>query len=104
MPPRHGSTRKPRPMNLQQLRYVVSTADEGTMTHAAAANHVAQPALSRAIRALEAELGVTVFDRKGRGVRLTGDGAEVVAIARRILADVDRLGAVGQKQVLRVCA
>lgn len=91
-------------MNLQQLRYVVSTADEGTMTQAAAANHVAQPALSRAIRALEAELGVTVFDRKGRGVRLTGDGAEVVAIARRILADVDRLGAVGQKQVLRVCA
>lgn len=91
-------------MNLQQLRYVVATADAGTMTRAAELLHVAQPALSRAVRALESELGVTVFERKGRGVRLTRRGRDVVAIARRILADVDRLGAIAAGETLRVCA
>jgi DNA-binding transcriptional LysR family regulator len=91
-------------MNLQQLRYVVATADEGTMTRAAAALHVAQPALSRAIRALEAEIDVAVFERDGRGVRVTRQGREVVALARRILADVDRIAALGAMTALRVCA
>lgn len=91
-------------MNLQQLRYLVTTAELGTMTHAAETLHVAQPALSRAVRSLEREIGVTVFERKGRGIHTTRDGHEVVAIARRILADVDRLGALGERQVLRVCA
>jgi DNA-binding transcriptional LysR family regulator len=91
-------------MNLQQLRYLVATADEGTMTRAAEALHVAQPALSRAVRGLEGEIGVTVFERMGRGVGITRDGREVVAIARRILSEVDRLGTIGERQVLRVCA
>ncbi|MFO7278889.1 MAG: LysR family transcriptional regulator [Thermoanaerobacterales bacterium] len=88
-------------MNLQQLRYLVATADEGTMTRAAAALHVAQPALSRGIRGLEVELGITAFERRGRGVTLTPEGAEAVAIARRVLAEVDRLTAIGR---LRVCS
>lgn len=89
-------------MNLQQLRYLVTTADEGTMTRAAEALHVAQPALSRAVRGLEREIGVTVFERKGRGIRVTRDGLEVIAGARRILAEVDRLGTIGGRQTLRV--
>jgi LysR family transcriptional regulator, cyn operon transcriptional activator len=91
-------------MNLQQLRYLVATADEGTMTRAAEALHVAQPALSRAVRAVESEIGVTVFERTGRGVRITRQGREVVGIARRILSDLDRLAAVGASETLRVCA
>jgi LysR family transcriptional regulator, cyn operon transcriptional activator len=91
-------------MNLQQLRYVVATADEGTMTQAAASLHVAQPALSRAVRALEAEIDVAVFERDGRGVRLTREGREVVALARRVLADVDRIAIVGAPSALRVSA
>jgi LysR family cyn operon transcriptional activator len=91
-------------MNLQQLRYLVATADEGTMTRAAAVLHVAQPALSRAVRALEREIGVTVFEREGRGVTITRQGREVVRIARRILADVERLAAVGAHETLQVCA
>jgi LysR family cyn operon transcriptional activator len=55
-------------MNLQQLRYLVATADEGTMTSAATACHVAQPVLTRAVRALERELGVLLLRRRGRGV------------------------------------
>jgi DNA-binding transcriptional LysR family regulator len=91
-------------MNLQQLRYIVATADEGTMTRAAERLHVAQPALSRAVRALEREIGVTVFERKGRGVRITRQGEDVVAGARRILSELDRLMTLGRQPVLQVCA
>lgn len=91
-------------MNLQQLRYVVATADEGTMTRAAASLHVAQPALSRAVRALEAEIDGALFERDGRDVRVTRHGREVVALARRVLADVDRIASLGASTVLRVCA
>jgi LysR family transcriptional regulator, cyn operon transcriptional activator len=82
-------------MDLRQLRYLVATADHGTMTAAARALHVAQPALSRAIRSLERELGVEVFARDGRGVVLTERGADVVAAARRVLLAVDEVAALG---------
>ncbi|MBN2623037.1 MAG: LysR family transcriptional regulator [Acidimicrobiales bacterium] len=91
-------------MNLQQLRYIVATADEGTMTRAAETIHVAQPALSRAIRSFEREIGVTVFERKGRGVRITREGADVIAGARRILSEVERLSSIGTSHALRVCS
>ena len=91
-------------MNLRQLRYVIATADEGTMTRAAAEVHVAQPALSRAVRALEAEIGVTVFERDGRGLRVTRQGREVVALARRIVDDVQRITHLRDTTVLRVSA
>jgi LysR family cyn operon transcriptional activator len=91
-------------MNLQQLRYVIATAHVGTMTAAAAELHVAQPALSRAVRALETELGVTIFARHGRGLRLTAEGRDVVAIACRIVAEVERLSLLGNPGVLRVSA
>lgn len=74
------------------------------MTRAAASLHVAQPALSRAIRALEAEIDVAVFERDGRGIRVTRQGREVVALARRILTDVDRIAGLGEPAGLRVCA
>jgi DNA-binding transcriptional LysR family regulator len=91
-------------MNLQQLRYVIATAHVGTMTAAAADLHVAQPALSRAVRALETELGVTIFARHGRGLRLTAEGRDVVAIACRIVAEVERLSLLGTPGVLKVTA
>ncbi len=78
-------------MNIQQLTYLVETADQGSMTAAAARLFVAQPALSRAVRALERELGVTVFARSPRGVRLTDDGEVVVARARRVLRSLAAL-------------
>lgn len=78
-------------MNIQQLRYVVATADLGSMTAAAAALFVAQPALSRAVRQLERELDVTIFRRAGRGIALTSQGEAVVARARRVLRSIDAL-------------
>ncbi|MGI5202054.1 LysR family transcriptional regulator [Spirillospora sp. CA-108201] len=78
-------------MNLRQLRYVVATADHGTMTSAAQALYVAQPALSRAVRELERELGLELFARSGRGVVLTSAGEQVVRQARVALDAVDAI-------------
>ncbi|MEV5830594.1 LysR family transcriptional regulator [Spirillospora sp. NPDC052242] len=78
-------------MNLRQLRYVVATADHGTMTSAAQALYVAQPALSRAVRELERELGLELFARSGRGVVLTPVGEQVVRRARAALEAVDAI-------------
>lgn len=95
-------------MNLRQLRYVVATADHGTMTSAAQALYVAQPALSRAVRELERELGAELFARSGRGVVLTSVGEQVVRHARIALGAVDAIEAVtrgsGRGSELRIAA
>lgn len=94
-------------MNIQQLRYVVATAEAGSMTAAAATLYVAQPALSRAVRLLERELDVTLFTRAGRGVVLTADGEVFAARARRVLRSIDALrdiGETGDRDVLVIAA
>ncbi|MET9068373.1 LysR family transcriptional regulator [Streptosporangium sandarakinum] len=86
-------------MNLQQLRYVVATAEHRTMTDAAKSLYIAQPALSRAIRDLERELGMTLFARSGRGVVVTAQGRRVVKLAREALdavREIEELSAHGQ--------
>ncbi|WP_169946264.1 LysR family transcriptional regulator [Microbispora sp. H11081] len=85
-------------MNLQQLRYVVATAEHRTMTDAARSLYIAQPALSRAIRDLERELGMTLFARSGRGVVVTAQGRRVVKLAREALdavAEIEALATQG---------
>lgn len=72
----------------------MATADHGSMTAAAAALYVAQPALSRAIRHLEREVDVTLFRRSGRSVVLTSAGADFARRARSALASIDALHAV----------
>lgn len=76
-------------MDLRQLRAVVAVVDEGGFTKAAATLHVAQPSLSQSIKALEAELGVALFDRVGRRVLLTAAGRALLPAARQALHDVD---------------
>jgi DNA-binding transcriptional LysR family regulator len=76
-------------MDLRQLGYVVAVVDHGGFTKAAAALHVAQPSLSQAVKALEAELGVPLFDRLGRTVRLTAAGRALLPAARQALHDVE---------------
>ncbi len=72
-------------MELRQIEHVVAVADHGGFTRAAAAVHIAQPSLSQSVARLEAELGVKLFDRIGRTVRLTEIGEAFIGPARRLL-------------------
>jgi DNA-binding transcriptional LysR family regulator len=75
-------------VDLTQLAYFQAAARYEHFTRAAESQHVAQPALSRQIRALERELGMPLFDRLGRGVKLTSAGRTLLPHVERILAEV----------------
>jgi LysR family transcriptional regulator, carnitine catabolism transcriptional activator len=76
-------------MDERKLSYFLATVDEGSVTRAAERLLVAQPSLSQTLRALERELGVAVFHRVGRGVRLTPAGEALVGPARQFLRAAD---------------
>jgi LysR family cyn operon transcriptional activator len=78
-------------MNLRSLRTFVAIADAGGVARAAARLNLSQPAASRQIHALEAELGVPLFDRIGRRVQLTSEGEDLLRRSRRLLAESDSL-------------
>jgi LysR family transcriptional regulator, cyn operon transcriptional activator len=78
-------------MDLHQLRTFVAIADAGGVTRAAARLNLSQPAATRQIQVLEATLGVTLFVRIGRRVRLTSDGEDLLRRSRRVLAEADAL-------------
>jgi DNA-binding transcriptional LysR family regulator len=78
-------------MTLVQLRHLISLAQTGSFSKSAAALFLTQPALSRSIRALEAELGQMLFDRIGRRSELTPFGREVVERARQLVLAADDL-------------
>jgi LysR family hydrogen peroxide-inducible transcriptional activator len=74
-------------MTLTELRYVVAVARERHFGRAADACHVSQPTLSVAIRKLEEELGVSLFERRASQVALTDIGEQIVSQAKRVLAE-----------------
>ncbi|MET9857640.1 LysR family transcriptional regulator [Streptomyces sp. NPDC006450] len=80
---------------LAQLRYLVAVADCRSITGAAASVFVAQSALSRAVQAMERDLGVDLLARRGRGVDLTPEGARVVRLARTVLDAVEAIDDIG---------
>ena len=84
-------------MKLQQLRYLVEVARRGlNVSEAAQALHTSQPGVSKQIRALEDELGVEVFERRGKRLTaLTEPGKAVIEIAERVLAETANLKRAG---------
>jgi LysR family transcriptional regulator, carnitine catabolism transcriptional activator len=80
-------------MDLRQVEYAVAVVDHGGFTRAAAAMHIAQPSISQSVQRLEAELGVSLFLRIGRTVRLTSAGEAFLGPARRMLRDADEVKA-----------
>jgi LysR family hydrogen peroxide-inducible transcriptional activator len=83
-------------MNVRDLAYIVAIERHGSITRAAEACEVTQPTLSTQVAKLERELGVTLFEREGRGLRLTNAGRSVLDHARRVLGAVDDLLAAAQ--------
>lgn len=76
-------------MELDQLRYFLSVAEQGSFTRAAEEVSLSQPALSRSIQRLEEELGQPLFDRQARKVVLTDAGKMLLSRAKQIVAATD---------------
>jgi DNA-binding transcriptional LysR family regulator len=76
-------------MDERRLRYFLAVVEEGGVTAAAARLHIAQPSLSQALRAFETELGVELFHRAGRTLRLSSAGQELIGPARQALLAID---------------
>ncbi len=78
-------------MTIQQLRYVIVICDEGSLNKASEQLYIAQPSLTSALQELEKELGITIFNRSGRGVTPTNDGLEFIRYAREVVSQYDNL-------------
>ncbi|SDW77849.1 DNA-binding transcriptional regulator, LysR family [Kandleria vitulina] len=78
-------------MTLQQLIYLVTAAECGNMTEAAAKLYISQPSLSAAIRNLEEEMGVTAFSRTNKGITVTREGEELLSYARMLLEQSENM-------------
>jgi LysR family transcriptional regulator, cyn operon transcriptional activator len=97
-------------MNFRHLRAFATIADVGGFARAASRLNLSQPALSRQIQALETELGVPLFDRVGRRIRLTSEGEDLLERSRRLLAEAESLGErarslkAGESGILRIGA
>lgn len=78
-------------MDLRQIRTFVHVAELGSISAAAERLHVAQPALSRHLQALEHELGVRLFERHGRGVALTNAGTLLLSRSTGVLRELDEI-------------
>ncbi len=85
-------------MTLTEMKYLVALAEERHFGRAAARAFVSQPSLSAAIRNVEEELGVRLFERGPQGVLVTEIGAEVVAQARRALEEAARVKTVARQR------
>ena len=72
-------------MTLQQLRYVITVAQKGTISEAAKELFISQPSLTNAIRELEKEMNITIFNRTNKGISVSKEGEEFLSYARQIL-------------------
>lgn len=78
-------------MTLQQMNYVIAISETGSFNKAAEILYVAQPSLTSAIKELEKETGITIFNRSGKGVTLTSDGTEFLLYARQVYQQYESL-------------
>lgn len=84
-------------MELRQLRYFVTLAEELHFGRAAAREHIVQSALSQQLQRLERELGVPLLERTTHHVRLTAAGGAFLLEARQVLARLERAAAAAQR-------
>lgn len=78
-------------MTLQQLKYIVTVAETGNITEAAKRLFISQPSLTNAIRELEAEMQIAIFNRTNKGVTISDEGDMFLSYARQILEQANLL-------------
>lgn len=78
-------------MNILHMKYAVEVARLGSLNKAAESLMIAQPNISRSIKELEADLGITIFQRSAKGMLLTPDGEEFMDYARDIINRIDKI-------------
>ena len=78
-------------MNITHMKHALAVAKAGTLSKASEALLIAVPNLSRSIKELEADLGITIFDRTKRGMVLTPEGEEFINYAKGILRQIDEV-------------
>lgn len=78
-------------MTLQQLKYIVTVAEKGTISDAAKALFVSQPSLTNAIKELENEMQITIFNRTNKGIIISNEGNEFLGYARQVLQQANLL-------------
>lgn len=90
-------------MTLQQLKYVICVAEKGTVTEAAKSLFISQPSLTNAIKELEKEMNITIFNRTNKGIIVSKEGEVFLGYARQVLEQASLLeekysGKTGGKQ------
>ena len=78
-------------MTIQQLKYTITIANQGSFNKASEVLYISQPSLTGSIKELEKELGITIFYRSGKGVTLTNEGVEFLAYAREIYGQFENV-------------
>lgn len=78
-------------MTLQQLKYAIAVADKGSMNEAAKSLFISQPSLSKAIKELENEIHITIFNRTNKGILVSVEGSEFLGYARQVVEQVELL-------------
>lgn len=78
-------------MTLQQLHYAITIAENGSLNKAAEILYVSQPSLTSSMQELEKELKIIIFNRSGRGVTLTADGAEFLQYAKQLYSQYETI-------------
>ena len=93
-------------MTLQQLKYVIEVVNCGSISEGAKRLFISQPSLSNAIKELEKELGIDIFNRTSRGITLSADGMEFLGYARQVVEQANLLEEryTSKKQIKRLCS
>ena len=88
-------------LDLKQLKYFITCAETGSISEAAKLLYTTQPSVSKAIKALENDMGMVLFDRMPRGISLTAKGREAYRYACRIVNDSQILEEMGHKNMAK---
>jgi DNA-binding transcriptional LysR family regulator len=79
------------PLTLQQLKYVIAVSNHGSINEAAKRLFISQPSLSNAIRDLEEEMQIAIFERSNKGISLSKEGVEFLSYARQVVEQAELL-------------